>query len=159
MSRLHIVVARSLDNVIGRNGQLPWHEPEDMKFFKELTEGSTVIMGRKTWESLPGKLVNRDNIVVTSSPIEGPDLACESLSTAIACADFNNIFVIGGAQLYAEALPLADTIYMTVVRERVGTEGAVLFPDWDPSKWKLEYSTLSPSQSVTFKKYIRRTGK
>lgn len=51
MSRLHIVVARSLDNVIGRNGQLPWHEPEDMKFFKELTEGGTVIMGRKTWES------------------------------------------------------------------------------------------------------------
>lgn len=165
MSRLHIVVARSLDNVIGRNGQLPWHEPEDMKFFKELTEGGTVIMGRKTWESLPGKLANRKNIVISSNKgphfghIQRPDHVVKSIDEALEKARGTNVFIIGGAQLYAQVLPRADTIYMTVVRERVGTEGAVLFPDWDPSKWKLEYSTLSPSQSVIFKKYVRRVYK
>lgn len=158
MGQISIVVARSLNNVIGLEGQLPWDEPEDMKFFKELTKGGTVVMGRKTWESLPGKLANRDNIVVTSSPIEGPDLACESLATAIKCADFANIFVIGGAQLYKEALDIADTMYMTVVRQRINCRGkeAVLFPDWDPNKWSLEYSVMSPSQTVIFKKYNRR---
>jgi dihydrofolate reductase len=155
--RINIIVARSLNNVIGLDGRLPWHEPEDMKHFRELTKGSTVIMGRKTWESLPGKLPGRDNIVVTSSPLEGPDLACESLKTAIACADHNNIFVIGGRQLYKEALDIADTMYMTVVRQRIDAKKVVLFPYWDPNKWSLEYSVMSPSQTVIFKKYNRRT--
>lgn len=158
MSKISIIVARSLNNVIGLDGRLPWNEPEDMKYFKELTEGSTVIMGRKTWESLPGKLVNRDNIIVTSNLlIEGPDCVCNSLTTAIACADFNNVFVIGGHQLYKEALDIADTMYMTVVRQRIEDDNAILFPDWDPNQWSLEYSTMSPSQTVIFKKYNRRT--
>lgn len=163
--RINIIVARSLNNVIGLDGRLPWDEPEDMKYFKELTEGNTVIMGRKTWESLPssGPLPNRRNIVVSShkgphfGKIQAPWRVVPSLAKALEVACGTTIFIIGGAQLYEEALKIADTIYMTVVRQRIENDNVVLFPDWDPNKWSLEYSAMSPSQTVIFKKYNRRT--
>lgn len=165
MSKINIIVARSLNNVIGLDGRLPWDEPEDMKYFKELTEGSTVIMGRKTWESLPGNgpLANRTNIVISShkgpyfGKIHAPHKVVGTWDEAIKAARGTNIFIIGGAQLYKEALDITDTIYMTVVRQRIEDDNVVLFPDWDPNKWSLEYSTMSPSQTVIFKKYNRRT--
>lgn len=165
MSKINIVVARSLNNVIGLDGRLPWDEPEDMKYFKELTEGSTVIMGRKTWESLPGSgpLPNRRNIVISShkgphfGKLHAPWSVVPSLAKALEVARGTTIFVIGGAQLYKEALDIADTMYMTIVRQRIEDNNAILFPDWDPNKWSIEYSTMSPSQTVIFKKYNRRT--
>lgn len=160
MSKINIIVARSLNNVIGLDGRLPWDEPEDMKYFKELTEGSTVIMGRRTWESLPKRpLANRFNVVISKYRLEGPDMYHRSLVDAIGClSPDRNIFIIGGAQLYKEALEIADTMYMTVVREKIMSFGKmVYFPDWDPNQWSLEYSTMSPSQTVIFKKYNRRT--
>jgi len=163
--RINIIVARSLNNVIGLDGRLPWNEPEDMKYFKELTEGSTVIMGRRTWESLPGDgpLPNRRNIVISShkgphfGKLQAPWRVVPRLAKALEVARGTTIFIIGGAQLYEEALKVADTMYITVVRQKVPEEGAVMFPDWDPNQWSLEYSIMSPSQTVIFKKYNRRT--
>lgn len=121
---------------LGKNGDLLWHLPEDMKRFKELTTGHTVIMGRKTWESLPEKfrpLPNRTNIVITrdsSYVVTGATIA-HSLPEAIEKAraiEHAEIFIIGGAQIYAEALPLANRLYLTLVDSEV--QGDVFFPDY-----------------------------
>lgn len=158
---ISIIVAKSLNNVIGKDGKIPWNEPEDMTYFKEATMGSTVIMGRKTWESLPGKLIGRDNIVVCSDPHayskicdKKPDLIVSSLELAINAADYENIFIIGGAQLYKEALPLADYLYMSIVKHMV--EGDTFFPEWSPNDWRLEHCNSSDSRRVLFKKYRRK---
>lgn len=158
---INIIVAKSLNNVIGKDGKIPWHQPEDLAYFKELTAGSTVIMGRKTWESLPGKLKERDNIVVSSGGLNywlsletKPDLVVSSLSLAIKCADKPDIFIIGGARLYAEALPLVDYLYMTIVKDMV--EGDTFFPQWEPNKWRLEYCNTSENRQMLFKKYRRK---
>lgn len=158
---INIIVAKSLNNVIGKDGAIPWRQPEDMAYFKELTEGSTVIMGRKTWESLPGKLKNRENIVLSSEPQTTwdklsvkPDEIYGFLDLAIEKAKFSNIFIIGGAQLYKEALPLADCLYMTIVKDMV--EGDTFFPPWEPNKWRLEYCNTSENRQMLFKKYRRK---
>lgn len=158
---INIIVAKSLNNVIGKDGKIPWHQPEDMACFKELTEGSTVIMGRKTWESLPGKLKNRVNVVVSSNHTivmlgsKQPDFLFSSLESALERFKFNkNVFIIGGARLYAEALPLADYMYMTIVKDMV--EGDTFFPEWEPNKWRLEYCNTSENRQMLFKKYRRK---
>ena len=134
---LSIIVAVAENGAIGRNNELLWHISEDLKYFKETTTGHPVIMGRKTYDSLGRPLPNRTNVVIsrTAEHIEGCQIA-RSLEEAIALfpAD-EEIFIIGGAQIYALALEVADRIYLTRVEHDY--EGDTSFPAWDESKWKL----------------------
>lgn len=119
MSELVLVVAAAENGVIGQDGKIPWHISDDLKRFKALTMGAPIVMGRKTWDSLPRKpLPGRTNIVVTRQPgwvAEGA-VTAHSLQEAIAKAGgAEEIFVIGGAEIYAAALPLATAIELTEV--------------------------------------------
>jgi dihydrofolate reductase len=134
-----IVVAYAANRAIGRDGGLPWHLPTDMKHFRELTAGGTVVMGRKTYESIPKKfrpLPGRRNIVLSR---HGPDLpgaeVCGDLGAALgAAADGEGAtFVIGGGATYAEALPLASRVVATEVDGDV--EGDTFFPALDAAEW------------------------
>lgn len=135
--RIYLVAAVAANGVIGAGGRLPWHLPEDLKHFRELTLGHPAIMGRRTWESLGKPLPGRENIVVTRRRgYEAPGASvARSLEAALAlCQGEPVVFVIGGAELYAAALPLAHGIVMTEIHRDY--EGDVRFPDWDRSRWR-----------------------
>ena len=120
---LHLIYARAANGVIGKDNRLPWHIPEDMAHFKQLTQGCPVVMGRKTWDSLPPRfrpLPGRTNIVVTRQSDWQADGArrASSLADAVAqCDGEQTVWVIGGAQIYAEALPLADCVEVTEIAQ------------------------------------------
>lgn len=145
MKHLNLIAAVSRNGVIGARGTLPWHLPEDFKYFKETTLGHAVIMGRKTFESIGKPLPHRRNIVVSRGlsvigerlvgMVGGHLTVCSSLSMAIVIARETDPtpFVIGGAALYAEALPLVDRMFITEVHRDV--DGDVLFPKLDRSEW------------------------
>ena len=121
---------------LGKGGELVFHIKEDMKFFKETTSGHKIVMGRKTWESLPGKLPNRTNIVLSTHEIEGPDEVVHDISKFI---DENKntdeeIFIIGGGSVYMEFLPFASKIYLTEVDAEV-QKVDTYFPEFDKSKY------------------------
>ena len=136
---LALIAACARGGVIGVENRLPWHLPEDMKFFRETTRGKPVIMGRKTWESLPAAfrpLPGRVNIVVSRNPaFEAPGASVvASLEAAVATAEgFETAFVIGGAELYRQALPQADRLLLTEIDQAY--EGDAFFPDFDRSSW------------------------
>jgi dihydrofolate reductase len=155
--RKSIIVAASQNGVIGVNGKLPWHLPGDLKRFKELTMGHTLIMGRKTYESLPPKmrpLPGRKTVVVTRSSVGKFNFVADTLGGAIESAlrietverggDYNEpsaeIFICGGGEVYREALPLVDRVYLTVVERDF--EGDTYFaasrvePWWTGANWK-----------------------
>ena len=135
--RVYLVAAVAANGVIGGNGTLPWHLPEDLKHFKALTLGHPVIMGRKTWVSLGKPLPGRENIVVTRSPgFEAPGASiASSLDAALAlCAGEPVVFVIGGGELYAAALPIADGLVLTEIQRDFA--GDVRFPDFGRSAWR-----------------------
>ena len=125
------------NRVIGINNTLPWHLPADLKHFKTLTMGHHIVMGRKTYDSIGKPLPGRTSVVVTHNhdlKIAGCVMA-HSLNEAIAaCAGDNEIFVIGGAQLFASALPLADRLYLTEIQHPIA--GDVFFPEFDKSAWR-----------------------
>lgn len=136
--KLHLIFARAANGVIGRHNTLPWHLPDDLAHFKRTTLGCPVIMGRKTWDSLPPRfrpLPGRRNIVVTRQPgwqAEGA-LRAGSIAEAMAlCPADSDAWVIGGAELFAQALPLASTAVVTEIEQDF--EGDVfapaLGPDW-----------------------------
>lgn len=134
---ISIIVAIAENGVIGDKNALLWHIKEDMRFFREKTTSHPVIMGRKTFESLGKPLPNRTNVVVsrTIDSIEGCVVA-HSLEEAI--AKFPNqeeIFIIGGAQIYAQALPIADKMYITCVE--YSPHGDTSFPQWNRGEWRL----------------------
>lgn len=135
---LTLIAAVARNGVIGIGNRLPWHLPADLKHFKALTLGHPVIMGRKTWESLPEKfrpLPERRNIVVTrdgSYRAEGAVVA-PSLPAALAAAGGGEAFLIGGAELYATALPLANRLQLTEIDATF--EGDAWFPAIDPGLW------------------------
>lgn len=136
MTSLSILVAMASNRTIGIDNTLPWRIPEDMKHFKALTMGHHLIMGRKTYDSIGRPLPGRTTVVVTRDrnlKIEGCIVA-HSLAEAIAaCAD-DEIFVVGGAEIYAQALPLADTLYVTEIQQDI--EGDAHFPEFDRSVWR-----------------------
>jgi len=136
-TRIYLVAAVANNGVIGAGGKLPWHLAEDLKHFKRLTLGHPVIMGRRTWESLGKPLPGRENIVVTRQAdyeAAGASVAT-SLAAAIAlCAGEPVAFVIGGAKLYAEALPLADGLVLTEIERDYA--GDTVFPAWDRGAWR-----------------------
>lgn len=136
---LTLIAAVARNGVIGIDNRLPWHLPADLKHFKALTTGRTVIMGRKTWESLPAKfrpLPGRRNIVVTRNGdyrAEGATVVT-SLPAAIVAAQNDEAFVIGGAELYKAALPLADRLQLTEIDADYA--GDTWFPPRDPLEWR-----------------------
>jgi dihydrofolate reductase len=127
-----IVVAHSANRVIGRDGGLPWHLPADLRRFRELTTGGTVVMGRRTWESLPERfrpLPDRRNVVISRNGCDAPEV-CRSVEEALS----GDCFVIGGAEVYAQALPLADRVYATELAADV--DGDAFFPELAASEWR-----------------------
>ncbi len=125
------------NRTIGINNTLPWRCPEDLKHFKSLTMGHHMIMGRKTFDSIGKPLPGRTTVVVTRNPdlkIEGC-IVTHSLDAAIAaCAGDNEIFIVGGAELYTQALPLAHKLYLTEIQQKV--EGDAHFPLFDLKQWQ-----------------------
>ena len=135
-SRVAIIAAVASNGVIGQRNRMPWHLPEDLRRFRQLTVGHAVIMGRRTFESIGGPLAGRDNIVITRSPDWAhPDCrAAHSLAAALAAVrEPRDAFVIGGAQIYALALPIASRLYMTEIQRDF--EGDAFFPAFDRSRW------------------------
>ncbi len=136
--KISLIVAMSENGVIGRGGDLPWHLSADLKRFKKLTLGHVVIMGRKTFESIGRPLPRRRSLVLSRDPAyraAGAEVAA-SLEQALAMAAAeDDVFVIGGAAVFAEALPLADRLYLTLVHAEV--DGDVTFPAVDTDSWRL----------------------
>lgn len=141
---LSIIAAVAQNGVIGDRNALLWHISEDMKHFKALTTGHPVVMGRKTWESLGRPLPNRVNVVITRQAIEIPGCrVVHSLDEAVALfAADEEIFIIGGAQIYAEALPRAGRLYLTRVFRDY--EGDTCFPEWNEAEWQLAETESFP---------------
>jgi dihydrofolate reductase len=135
--RISIIVAMAKNRTIGVNNTLPWRCPEDLKHFKALTMGHHMIMGRKTFDSIGKPLPGRTTVVVTRDTklkIEGC-LIAHSLQDAIrACANDDQIFIVGGADIYAQSLPLADMLYITEIQQDVA--GDAHFPEFDISVWQ-----------------------
>jgi dihydrofolate reductase len=137
MTQLSIIVAIANNRVIGINNTLPWHLPEDLKRFRALTTGHHIIMGRKTYESLGRLLPGRTTVIVTRNKdykVEGA-LIAYSLESAVAlCKNDDEVFLIGGAELYQDGLKLADKLYITEVDLTV--DGDAFFPEFDLSVWQ-----------------------
>ncbi len=161
---ISIVVAASTNSVIGKGNEMPWHLPNDMKFFKNATWGLPVIMGRKTLKSLGNKpLAGRINIVVTRQeklPVEGIVIS-HSLNDALFVAgetDCNEVCVIGGGEIFKEVIDSANIIYITRVHAEV--DGDVFFPEIDETKWKLVssrdcFADEKHAYNYTFQKWQR----
>lgn len=151
---ISIIVAIASNGAIGRNNQLLWHISEDLRYFKRITAGHTVIMGRKTWESIGRPLPNRRNIVISRSIDAGKLAGAEvyrSLEEAVEAASANNnhqpvglstnnpsgeslIFIIGGGEIYRQALPLVDRLYLTLVHTPI-EDADTFFPVIDYTRW------------------------
>ncbi|MFB6182479.1 MAG: dihydrofolate reductase [Candidatus Nanohaloarchaea archaeon] len=153
-----VIAALTEDNVIGKDGDIPWHYPEDMKHFKEKTMGNPVIMGRKTFESLPEDytpLPSRKNIVLTSSKnyenleVETASNLDEAFSKAR--EDSDKVFIAGGESVYKQTLEDADKMILTVIHEDY--EGDSYFPEFDEEKWEeIERDDKDELSFVTYKK-------
>ena len=124
------------NRVIGRDGHLPWHISEDLKRFKRLTMGHHIVMGRKTWESLGRLLPGRHHVIVSRQAgyrVTGAQVV-QSLDAALAaCASDDEIFIIGGGEIYRQALPVTDRIYLTEVA--IEADGDTVFPEFSAEKW------------------------
>lgn len=136
---LTLIVARARNGAIGRDGDIPWHAPEDLAMFKRETLGGALIMGRKTWESLPFKpLKNRLNVVVTRGDAAGACATARSVEEALDTCHaqgHRRVYGIGGAQIYAALLPMADRLLITEVDLDI-PDADTFFPDIDPSAWR-----------------------
>ncbi len=148
MTRISIIVAASEDQAIGKNGDLLWRMPADMKHFKTLTTGHTIIMGRKTFDSLPkGALPNRTNIVLTRNPEAtfANCIVCSNLQQALDhCAGEDEVFIIGGSQIYEQAMKLADRIYLTRV-DASFPDADARFPMIEPTEWQVTDEASFPA--------------
>ena len=124
------------NRLIGANGGLPWRLPNDLRHFKSLTLGKTVLMGRKTWDSLGKPLPGRDNWVLSRDPGFAPAgvRTFRSLGEALKAHESGELMIIGGAELYRQALPLAQRIYLTQVHVKLA--GDTWFPAFDPEAWR-----------------------
>jgi dihydrofolate reductase len=165
MTKISIIVSVSENWAIGKDNQLLWKLSSDLKNFKKLTTGHSIIMGFNTMKSLPNQhLPNRTNIVL----VDDPDFVGENIIPSFSMADALNkahyyddsgeIFIIGGGSIYKQFLPLANKLYLTVVHTEI--DGDTFFPEIDDSEWKLEYSEFKEKDekneySHTYKIYTR----
>src|SRR3989338_2624712 len=144
-----LIAALTADGVIGKEGKIPWHIPEDLRNFKRLTTGNTIIMGRRTYESIGRPLSNRRNIVVSTTllSLEGI-IVCSTITEALATAASlgKELFVIGGAALYQATLPVADRMILSHVKRTYG--GDTYFPTYDSSDWRVTNTESFPEFEV-----------
>jgi dihydrofolate reductase len=144
---LSIIAALDKNNLIGNEGTLPWHIPEDLAWFKEQTMGKTVVMGRKTWLSIGKPLSGRRNIILTNSPdftVNGAEIM-HSVSEVLAMAENEEVFIIGGAEIFKQALPHAEKLYISHIDDTFN--GNTYFPAYNKAEWCLM------SQSITITKH------
>ncbi|AUI65488.1 MULTISPECIES: dihydrofolate reductase [Glaesserella] len=137
--KISVIVARTLNKVIGKGNAMPWHLPVDLAWFRANTVGKPVIMGRKTYESIGRLLPKRPNIILSRSGFAvGGAYSAESLEQAVelakSFANSDEIMIIGGGELFKQAMPLADKLYLTEIQANI--EGDTFF-DFDESQWKL----------------------
>ncbi|MGG1245522.1 dihydrofolate reductase DfrA [Bacillus spizizenii] len=135
---ISFIFAMDANRLIGKDNDLPWHLPNDLAYFKKVTSGHSIIMGRKTYESIGRPLPNRKNIVVTSAPASefpGCTVVSSLRDVLDICSGSGECFVIGGAQLYTALFPYADRLYMTKIHHEF--EGDRHFPEFDETNWKL----------------------
>jgi dihydrofolate reductase len=133
-----MIVAAATNNVIGRDGGMPWHLSADLKRFKAITMGKPIVMGRLTFESIGKPLPGRRNIVISRQSgfvAEGCEVVASPTAALAAAADAPEIMVIGGGRIYQQLLPLADRVYLT--RVHASPEGDAYFPDLPASEWRL----------------------
>lgn len=152
--RISVIAALAKNRVIGIENRLPWRLPEDLAHFKALTLGHPILMGRKTFESLGRPLPGRTNVVVTRNPAYRPDgcLVAASIPAAIAlCGEADELFFIGGAELYAQVIPMANRLYLTEVD--IEAAGDAWFPEYDRGAFKelsRESRTGEKGDALTF---------
>lgn len=148
---ISMIVARSTNYVIGKDNQLPWKISADLQFFKKVTLGFPIIMGRKTWESIGRPLPGRRNIVVSRNPnyqAKGAELV-SSLDEALqSLREFERVFVIGGQQLFNQAFPLADQLFITEIELEV--EGDTFFEVPDPQNWQIVEQIAASERDIQF---------
>ena len=157
-----LIVAAAENNAIGINNQMPWHLPNDFKYFKKNTLAHSVLMGRKTYDAIGKALPDRRNIVITRNAdfqAEEVDVANSIQEALLYCRDEHEIFIIGGANIYQQALPLANKVLLTRVHTTI--KGDAFFPELSPEEWKL--TAADPHQSderhafdYTFEVYHRQ---
>ncbi|MDD4747261.1 MAG: dihydrofolate reductase [Salinivirgaceae bacterium] len=139
MTTISIIVAADNQNGIGKENKLPWHISEDLKNFKKVTSGKSIIMGRKTWESLPFKpLPKRKNIVITSDKnyiAEGATVVTSPKKAVEACSENEEVFIIGGAKIYKHFFAVANKLYLTRLHDTFDTDTTL--EGFDPSEWIL----------------------
>lgn len=160
--RISLIVAASSNGVIGADGGLPWHLPDDFRYFKQTTMGKPIIMGRRTWASIGRALPGRLNIVLTRSKsyhADGAIVAGSPDEALAAAADAEEVFVIGGGEIYALFLDRASRIHLTRVDARI--EGDTRFPGLDPAEWQLTSAEAHPADerhayAFEFRVYDRR---
>jgi dihydrofolate reductase len=161
--RVSLVAAVARNGVIGRDGSVPWRLPEDMQRFRALTMGHPVVMGRKTWESLPDRfrpLPGRDNVVVTRNPdwaAQGADRVGSVEEALRLLEPESEVFVIGGGDIYAAALPLADALVLTEIDAEI--DGDTTFPEWDRAAFEevsRERHVTEDGTPYSFVTYARR---
>ncbi len=159
---LWLIAALSRNGVIGREGGLPWHVPEDLKLFKRFTRGHSLLMGRRTWESIGAKaLPRRRNLVLSHrpAPAGSPAEFVRDLQTALElCKGEEGLFIAGGAELYALSLPLAQRLYLSRIDLQV--EGDTFFPPFDESEWtetrREDYPARGNAPGFTFQLLERK---
>jgi dihydrofolate reductase len=163
--QVSIVVAASENNVIGLDNQLPWHLPDDLRFFKRTTSGKPVLMGRNTWDSLGRALPNRLNLVVSSSLNQVPEgvLLFPGLEEAMEYLHkehYEELFIIGGGKIYESSMKYTDVIYMTRVHTTLD-KGTVFFPVFSAEEWELTWEERHERDEkhaypFTFQKWERK---
>ena len=144
--KISIIVAASTNNVIGRDGGLPWRLPEDLKRFKQITMGKPMIMGRATWDSIGRALPGRQSIVMTRQEAfaaEGCDVVATIDEALDAAGDVEEVMIIGGGNLYEQFLPRTERLYFTRVHARI--DGDTHFPEIDESEWERVSEELFPA--------------
>lgn len=163
MPEIILIAAVAKNGVIGRDNQLLWQIPEDMKHFRETTAGKPVIMGRKTWESLPPRfrpLPGRRNVVISRQPAyaaPGAEVAGSLEAAIAACRDEAQVFIIGGAEIYRLAMPLADTLIITEVN--ASPDGDARFPPIEHADWQEASRTTIPcstGETIAFVRWTRQ---
>lgn len=135
---LSMIAAMDSQRIIGADNDMPWHLPDDLKFFKATTSGKTVVMGRKTFESIGSKpLPNRRNLVISRNAAfqaAGAEVFSSVAAALQTCAEDAEVVIMGGGQVYAQMLPLANKLYITQIETTVA--GDTVFPAWNPAEWQ-----------------------
>lgn len=160
---LTLIAAAAENNALGKDNQMIWHLPDDFKRFKQLTTGHYIIMGRKTFESFPKLLPNRTHVIITRQPDYTAEdcIVVNSLEEAIkACPQDEEVFIIGGGEIYKQSIAVADKIELTRVHG-VSPEADAFFPEVDLSQWKISEEVFHPKDEkhaydMTFQTFIKK---